>query len=986
MPLLLRKRILVFFCLCCFSLSVTAQQLDYVQGELLVQLSTKTNVRNWIKQHQTFEGRPTQLQFNAVVSKPMRILSLRFDFASIHEIRFLQAIRKDPNVELAQFNHFIKLRSTIPNDPLFNQQWQYVNTGQDGGTIGRDFDLDLAWDITTGGVSANGDTIVVCIIDDGLELNHNDLGNNIWVNKFEIPNNGVDDDNNGFIDDFQGWNTGTNTDNVGIDGSHGTPVTGIVGALGNNGLGVAGVNWNVQLMIVHGGSGVESEVLEAYSYPLTHRMRYNETNGTEGAFVVATNASWGVDNGFPEDAPIWCAYYDTLGQHGILNCGATTNEGINVDEDGDLPTTCPSDFLISVTNVDRNGALVADAGYGAESIDLAAYGEETFTIALGNTYDAFGGTSASTPHVAGAIALLYAVPCPAFMDLVEESPSDAALFIKDMILQGVDPESTLDGLTLTGGRMNINNSMQLLFQTCGDCPGPLNVNISDLTDTEAQINWTVNDSINQIDLRWRNIGGIVWNEVTNASSPYLLTELNACTGYEFQLKTFCNLDTLDYSESTSFKTDGCCVPPTTLNFSDQTTNTATASWTPILAAESYTIRIREGELAEWQTFPTNEASFNFENLMPCTNYEIQVQTVCTGSTTAFGPTQFLLTLGCGACTEANYCVPVGNNSSEEWIERVLLNTMENISGSDDGYGDYTNLLATQLSIGETYSLELEPGFPAQAFNEYFLVWIDYDQDGNFESDEIAFDPGDPASGVTEGTIDIPNTALTGNTRMRVVMQFNSPGGACSLSGLEFGEMEDYCIEIIPGELGDCNTPVAFDTTAVNQSSVEFQWDVVDAAVGYALRYKQTDIDFWTVLVLDSPNFTLQNLNSCEEYEAQIRSSCAEEVSAYSSSLIFTTDCITAVEEQIFVNEIRSFPNPFHDKVNISFKLNRGVDNMRLQVFSTQGQRVLEQALGQLNAGNHVLEIEGNKLPAGLYLLRLEEASGQNITQKLLKKG
>ena len=453
--------------LLCFFVSASAQKLDHVQGEILIKMKDKVSLQRWINKQQQYRGTATQMAVRKKISQPMNIYAVTFDWKNINEYRLLEEIRQDPAVEIAQFNHFVQLRSTTPNDAQFAQQWQYINTGQSGGTAGADIDMDLAWDTTTGGMTAQGDEIVVCIIDDGIDVTHPDIAPNMWYNTAETPNNGIDDDNNGFVDDHRGWDTGSDNDNVVDGGGHGTPVAGIVGAKGNNSTGVAGVNWNVKLMIVQGGTGVESEVLEAYSYPLTARKKYNETNGQEGAFVVATNASWGNDGGQAADAPLWCAYYDTLGEEGILNAGATINGNQNVDTFGDLPTTCPSDYLIAVTNMNHNDVKVTEAGYGSTHIDIGAFGEGTWTVTAGGGYGGFGGTSGATPHVAGTIALLYAAPCNNLITLAKSNPGAAALQVKNYILSGGDDNTSLQGITVTGKRLNVNGSMQLLMNNCG---------------------------------------------------------------------------------------------------------------------------------------------------------------------------------------------------------------------------------------------------------------------------------------------------------------------------------------------------------------------------------------------------------------------------------------------------------------------------------------------------------------------------------------
>lgn len=447
------------FLLICFlvvGFSFNAQELNYLENEVLVQLVPNANANTLTQEISTLE-----IENATLISRPMNIWRIKLDPAtSLSEDEAITEFYRNSSVMVAQKNHRVNSRATAPDDPLFANQWQY-NQPSDG-----DIDADEAWDVTTGGTTMNGDEIVAAVLDDGVDLNHEDFGDNLWTNEAEIPNNGIDDDNNNYVDDYRGWSIVTGTDNV-TGGGHGTPVAGIVGAQGNNGIGVSGVNWDVKVMIIKNNFNTnEARVIEAYSYALEARMLYNDTNGAEGAFVVSTNASWGVDFGDPANAPLWCALYDTLGENGILSCGATINGNFDVDVVGDLPTACPSEYLITVTNTNINDVKVTSAGFGSETIDLGAPGAGAFNTAAGNGYGGFGGTSGATPHVTGTIALLYSAPCQNLADLTVSDPAAAARMVRDFILNGVDPNASLEGITTTGGRLNVNNAVQDLMANC----------------------------------------------------------------------------------------------------------------------------------------------------------------------------------------------------------------------------------------------------------------------------------------------------------------------------------------------------------------------------------------------------------------------------------------------------------------------------------------------------------------------------------------
>jgi len=365
----------------------------------------------------------------------------------------LKALQSLPCVNRMQEDHRIDWRDTEPNDPSFINQ-------SDMRLIG----MPKAWDFSTGGLTANGDTIVAAVIDEGFETNHPDLIANIFHNHSEIPGDGIDNDGNGYIDDYQGYNVKTKNDQHPV-ATHGTSVAGIVGAVGNNNKGVTGVNWKVKLLLVS-GADFESELIESYQYVLDMRNLYDQTNGQRGAFVVVANLSAGLDQAFAADHPLWCMMYDKLGERGILSVCAAPNKGISVDDDGDMPTTCTSEYMIAVTNVDLSDHILENAGYGITSIDIGAPGNGTVTVASGMTYKEFPGTSSATPHVTGTIALMYSTHCASFLDGIESDPASVARRVRDIIFSTAKANNSLDGITVTGKRLESDAAMRAASEDC----------------------------------------------------------------------------------------------------------------------------------------------------------------------------------------------------------------------------------------------------------------------------------------------------------------------------------------------------------------------------------------------------------------------------------------------------------------------------------------------------------------------------------------
>lgn len=795
----------IFFAIIISSLLTTlslGQGEQYVPNQFLVQLKADATIKQLLSRSNDYNNSirwatPQQLIPN------MNIWLLEHNQTAQQE-ELLQFLQQLSVVQVAQHNHKITLRSpnpmaTTPNDPLFSNQWQYINTGTGGGTAGVDLDAELAWDITTGGLTATNDTIVVAILDDGLSPSQTDFGNNIWVNRAEIPNNNIDDDGNGYIDDYKGWNSLINTDLI-AGGGHGTSVAGIIGAKGNNNHGVSGVNWNVKMMIIKNNfNTTEANVLIAYGYALTQRKIYNQTNGLQGAYVVATNASWGLDNGQPANAPLWCSFYDTLGAYGILNIASTANSNIDIEVAGDLPTACPSDYLVAVTNINKLGQKDFAAAYGSTSIDLGAFGSGVYTTKAPSGFGTFGGTSAACPHVAGAVALMYSGACSNFMAYSLVHPDSAALKMKEYLLNGVVPISDLSGRSVSEGYLNLNNSLNLCINDCpsNTCFSVYAVNSSHLIDTQAQINFTFAPTVNQIQYRYR-VQGNTWSAfelLSTGQDNFLLNGLLPCTTYEVELVSVCGAAIGD-NTFYLFKTDGCCEAPQTLSQSIVRSDSVYLEWTNVLAASAYLIEYKEINTTTWQQVPSVSNNTHWlSNLNSCSYYSARVKTICmNGDTTSYSDTLNFVTLGCPSCSSINYCSANGDNSSDDWIDTFALDNFSYASGNNGGYFFYTNANIF-LGKGDYHNIAISQG---KSFTEHVKVWLDINQDGDFlDPNEELYSGIMPVNTPTlYGSIIVPPTALLGVTRMRVGIRWNNPPLVCGVTNL--GEIEDYCVQIIPG--------------------------------------------------------------------------------------------------------------------------------------------------------------------------------------------
>ncbi len=468
---------------------------DFASGKIIVKLEEDATQRDLRELNRENDARTE----DDLPRSDLNVIDLPNDIAVREGVEIYE---DSPDIEYAEPD-FILEPSAMPNDPGYGSMYGLNNTGQTGGTSGADTDAPEAWDISTGKSST-----VVAVIDEGVDVNHPDLDDNLWVNTDEIPGNGVDDDKNGYVDDVNGYDFANNDASVydpdiltGEGDEHGTHVAGTIAAEGNNGGGVTGVNWDAQIMslkFLGVNGGFTSDAVEAINYAVN--------NGSK-----ISNNSWGGggDSQALRDA---IANADSKGHLFVAAAGNGGSDGVGDDNDATpaYPASYDNSNIISVAATDDDDGLASFSNFGAKSVDLGAPGVGILSTLPDNSYARYSGTSMATPHVSGVAALIKS-----------ENPGFDDAKLKSQILGTAETVSSLNGKTLTGGRLNSAQALGIRFTELSLSASPQTLKIGAGTTLSGGLTTTSGDALGdrQVILQQRPVGGSFANagQTTTAS-------------------------------------------------------------------------------------------------------------------------------------------------------------------------------------------------------------------------------------------------------------------------------------------------------------------------------------------------------------------------------------------------------------------------------------------------------------------------------------
>ncbi|HVF09224.1 MAG TPA: S8 family serine peptidase, partial [Abditibacteriaceae bacterium] len=613
---------------------------QFVPDEILVQFKAGVSEGEMIKVRSSV-GAVRKEILRATAAGVLEVARIPPSLSVPEVISYLQA---HPAVQFAEPN-WIYTHQATSNDTLYTNGslWGMYSddspsaVGPSGTTNQYGSQAEEAW----ANDRIGSDTVYVGVIDEGIDLNHPDLNDNVWTNPFD-PVDGVDNDGNGYVDDKNGWDFFQNNNSI-YDGapgdndtdSHGTHVSGTIGGEGGNGAGVAGVNWNVTIIsgkFLGPSGGTTDNAIKSVDY-------FTDLKNRHGLNIVATNNSWG-GGGYSQGLH---AAIIRGAKAGILFCAAAGNgnffgQPINNDTTPNYPsnynttqaagseTPASYDAVIAVASLTSTGAKSSFSNYGATTVDLGAPGSGIYSTTPNNTYSSFSGTSMATPHVAGAAALYRSL-----------NSGSTALEVKNAILNQTTPTSSMSGITVTGGRLNVSN-----FAPAGPPPpppsAPSNLTASAVSSSQINLAWTDSDTETGFKIErctGAPCGGLDFTQIATVGAnvtSYNNTGLGAGTTYNYRVRANNSGGDSDYSNTTGATTNPPSLPlaPSNLTASAESSSQINLAWTDNADNET-AFKIERCQnasctnFAQIATVGANVTSYNNTGLSASTTYRYRVR-------------------------------------------------------------------------------------------------------------------------------------------------------------------------------------------------------------------------------------------------------------------------------------------------------------------------------------------------------------------------
>jgi subtilisin family serine protease len=765
---------------------------------------------------------------------------------------WVQQVRPERAVRFAELDYIVHATDTIPNDPQWGSLWGMQKIG-----------MPAVWDAQRG--SAN---VVVGVVDSGIDFSHEDLAPNVWTNPGEIQGNGIDDDLNGWVDDVHGVNCITDTGGGMDDFGHGTHVAGTIGAVGNNAIGVAGVNWSVRLMALKflgsSGAGTVANAVKCLDYATSM-----------GADL--TNHSWN-GGSFSQ------AMYDAIARAraaGDLMVASAGNSSVDNDRfpASGYPSSYDLDNIIAVAATDQNDNLAFFSNFGATTVDLAAPGVGIVSTIPNNGYTSLNGTSMAAPHVAGAAALLWA-----------SRPGVSYSAVRARILQTVDPIPSLQGMVATGGRLSVARA---IFPP----PAP-----AGLTATAA--------SLSEIDLSWSDVSGETGYRVersANGNSGWMQigatgqnvtafadTGLPASTTYSYRVVAAnTGGDSAPSNVASATTLPNPPSAPTELSATASSSTGIDLSWSQVTGAAGYKVERSADGTGGWSQIATttqNVTTYQDTGLDASTTYYYRVVATNTGGDSPPSNVASATTLPNPPPAPAGLTAAAVSSSEVDlsWSD-VTGETGYGIQRSADGTSGWTEVGTT----GQNVTTYADTGLTADTTYYYRVVASNSGGDSvpsNVTSATTVPNPPPQPGSLTAAAsssseIDLSWSDVSGETVYKVERSANGTSGWSQIgtTGQNVTNYADtglaaattYYYRVVatntggdspPSDVASATTkappppapppaPTGLTATAVSSSDIDLSWSDVSGETGYRVERSPDGSNGWSAIGSTGQNVT-----------------------------------------------------------------------------------------------------------------------------------